>query len=56
MAPFDIEGDAVVLPPPEPFPTTLVIAAVATATAIVSVGLLIYFKKRPSSKSRASAF
>jgi len=41
---------------PEPFPTALVIAAVATATAIVSVGLLIYFKKRPSSKSRASAF
>jgi nitrous oxidase accessory protein len=56
MAPYDMEGDAVVLPPPEPFPTTLIIAAVATATAIVSVGLLIYFKKRPSSKSRASAF
>jgi parallel beta-helix repeat protein len=56
MYPYDIEGDAVVLPPPEPFPTTLVIAAVATATAIVSVGLLILFKKRPSSKSRASAF
>jgi N-acetylneuraminic acid mutarotase len=41
---------------PEPFSRTLVVAAVATVAAIVGVGLLVYFKKRQSSKSRASAF
>ena len=30
---------------PEPFPTTLVIASVATV-AVISIGLLVYFKKR----------
>jgi nitrous oxidase accessory protein NosD len=42
MYPFDIEGDAVVLPPPEPFPTTLIIVAVI----VVGVVLAIYLKKR----------
>ena len=45
MFPFDIENDTVVLPPPEPFPTTLVMAAVATA-AVIGAVLAIYFKKR----------
>jgi hypothetical protein len=45
MAPFDIEGDAVVLPPPEPFPTILV-AAAAVMVAVVIVGVLVYFRKR----------
>jgi nitrous oxidase accessory protein NosD len=45
MFPFDIEGNAVVLPPPEPFPTTLVVAAVATV-AVIGAVLAIYFKKR----------
>jgi nitrous oxidase accessory protein len=45
MAPFDIENDTVVLPPPEPFPTTLVVAAVATV-AVIGAVLAIYFKKR----------
>jgi len=45
MAPFDIENDTVVLPPPEPFPTILIIAVVATA-AVIGVALLVYFKKR----------
>jgi parallel beta-helix repeat protein len=49
MYPYDIENDTIVLPPP----TTLVIAAVATAIAIVGVGLLIYFKKRQAPKSQA---
>jgi len=31
--------------PPEPFPTTLVIASVITA-AVYGIGLLVYFKKR----------
>jgi N-acetylneuraminic acid mutarotase len=33
---------------PEPFPTSLVIAASGTAVAVVGVGLLVYFKKRKS--------
>jgi nitrous oxidase accessory protein NosD len=45
MYPYDIENDAVVLPPPEPFPTILIIAAVATA-AVIGVALLVYFRKR----------
>ena len=45
MYPYAIEDDAVVLPPPEPFPTALVVAVVATV-AVVAVGLLVYFKKR----------
>lgn len=44
MEPFDVEGDAVVLPPPEPFPTILAAAALLIA-AVVVVGLLFYFKK-----------
>jgi nitrous oxidase accessory protein len=45
MFPFDIKNDTIVLPPPEPFPTTLVMAAVATVVVIGAV-LAIYFKKR----------
>jgi nitrous oxidase accessory protein len=59
MSPFDIDGFSVelpewassllsTLPEPEtlePFPTTLVIASVITV-AVISVGLLLYFKKR----------
>jgi nitrous oxidase accessory protein len=45
MFPFDIENNTVVLPPPEPFPTTLVIASTITV-AVVGIGLLFYFKKR----------
>jgi nitrous oxidase accessory protein len=45
LFPYDIENDTVVLPPPEPFSTTLVMAAVATV-AVVSAVLAIYFKKR----------
>jgi hypothetical protein len=45
MFPFDIENNTVVLPPPEPFPTKLVIASTITV-AVVGIGLLFYFKKR----------
>lgn len=45
MFPYDVENDAVVLPPPEPFLMELVIAAVAIVV-VVSVGVLVYFKKR----------
>lgn len=45
MFPFDIEGDAVLSPPPEPFSTSLAVAAVATVAAVGAV-LAIYFKKR----------
>jgi hypothetical protein len=45
MAPFDVENDTIVLPPPEPFPTILV-AAAAVIAAVVSVGVLVYFRKR----------
>jgi hypothetical protein len=45
MCPYDIESDAIAFPPPEPFPTTLVIASVV-AVAIVSLVLIVYFKKR----------
>jgi nitrous oxidase accessory protein len=44
MFPFDIENGTVVLPPPEPFPTILV-AATLVLVAVVSVGLIVYFKK-----------
>lgn len=45
MAPYDIEHDAVVLPPVEPFAAVFV-AAASVAAVIVGVGLLVYFKKR----------
>ena len=45
MDPYDVENDTKVLPPPEPFPTALVIASIASV-AVVGVGLLVYFKKR----------
>lgn len=46
MYPYDIENDTIVLPPPELFPTILIIATTAAVAAIASVALLIYFKKR----------
>jgi len=46
MEPFDVEGDVVVLPPPEPFPITLVVAAFGVSVAVIGVGLLVYFKRR----------
>jgi nitrous oxidase accessory protein NosD len=46
MEPFDVEGDAIVLPPPAPFPVTLVAAAFGVSVAVIGVGLLVYFKKR----------
>jgi len=55
LCPYDIENDAVAFPTPEPtptpepepFPTLLVTSAsVASATVLVGVALLIYFKKR----------
>ena len=33
-------------PPPEPFPTTLVAIASGASVAVISIGLLVYFKKR----------
>ena len=45
MFPYDVENDTVMLPPPEPFPTALVIALVVIIT-VEGIGLLIYFKKR----------
>jgi nitrous oxidase accessory protein len=41
---------------PEIFPTTLLISSVVAVAAVVGLGLLVYFKKRQSSKPRASAF
>jgi len=46
MFPYDIENDTIVLPPPEPFPITLVVAASGVSIAVIVVGLLVYFKKR----------
>lgn len=46
MEPFDVEGDAVVLPPPEPCPITLIAAASVVSAVIIGVGLLAYFKRR----------
>ena len=42
--PFDIEKNTVVSPPPEPFLTAVVVAAVITT--VIGMGLLVYFKKR----------
>lgn len=42
IAPYDMENDTIVLPPPEPFPIAIVIVI---AVAVVCVGLLVYFKK-----------
>jgi nitrous oxidase accessory protein NosD len=50
-APFDIENNALVTPPPTPTPepyslsTTLIGSAIAVV-AVVCLGLLVYFKKR----------
>ena len=46
MVPFDIENNTVVLPPPEPFPTTIVAAASIALAVAVGAGLIVYFKKR----------
>jgi nitrous oxidase accessory protein len=44
MFPYDIENDTVVLPPPEPFPTTFAVSV--STVAVVGVVLLVYLKKR----------
>jgi len=46
MAPYDIENNRVVVPPPEPFPTLLAVAVTAAIVAVVVIGLLVYLKKR----------
>jgi nitrous oxidase accessory protein len=46
MFPFNIENNAKVLPPPEPFPITLVIGSAIVVVAVVCFGLLVYLKKR----------
>jgi nitrous oxidase accessory protein NosD len=46
MDPCDIENDAILLPPPEPFPTVLVAIASTGLVAGIGAGLLVYFKKR----------
>jgi hypothetical protein len=45
MFPYNVENDTVVLPPPELFPTALIIA-LAVIITVEGIGLLIYFKKR----------
>lgn len=42
---FTVAEDLEIQPEPEPFPTTLVIASVATV-AVIGAGLIVYFKKR----------
>ncbi|NHJ31391.1 MAG: hypothetical protein FK732_00870 [Asgard group archaeon] len=59
MFPYDIENDAIVLespnptptPEPEPFSTTLALASISTI-AVISVAIIIYFKKAESNKLR----
>jgi nitrous oxidase accessory protein NosD len=46
MAPYDIENNKVVVPPPEPFPTLLVTVASIVAVVLVGAGLLVYLIKR----------
>jgi len=46
MEPYDIEGDVVVLPPPDPFPATLVAVASGVSVTVIGVSLLVYFRKR----------
>ena len=45
MYPYDVENDAVVLPPLDLLPAVLAAAALTTA-AVVAVSLIIYFRKR----------
>jgi nitrous oxidase accessory protein len=49
MFPFDIENNSRVLPPPEPFPTTLVVASVIVIAVVVTC--LVIYKKFHSDKS-----
>jgi hypothetical protein len=44
MFPYDIKNGTVVLPPPEPFPTTFAVSV--SKVAVVGVVLLVYLKKR----------
>jgi hypothetical protein len=44
MFPYDVENDTVVLPPPEPFSITLVVASIASVV-IIGAGLVLYFAK-----------
>jgi uncharacterized membrane protein len=45
IAPYDIENDTIVLPPPEPFPTTFVVVAVVILV-VFGFGLLINLTRR----------
>jgi hypothetical protein len=44
MFPFDIENEEILLPPSNPFSAILV--TVLVVAAVVSVGIIVYFKKR----------
>ena len=42
--PYDVENDTIMVPPPEPFPTTLAVASIGII-AVIGIGILVYFKK-----------
>lgn len=46
MFPFDIQNNAKVLPPPEPFSTLPVLIVVVAGVVVAVAGLLFYLKKR----------
>ena len=54
MEPYDVENGKVVLPPPEPFPTIYVATAIALV-AIITISILLYFKKHKHLPSNRSA-
>lgn len=44
MAPYDIENNKVVVPPPDPFPVSPIAALAAFAVVVAAAGLLAYFR------------
>jgi parallel beta-helix repeat protein len=48
VAPYDIEKDAIQLPPPEPFPTIPVVAASVAAVVLMGVAWLVFKKRKHS--------
>lgn len=52
VAPFEVDNNSVVLPPPESFPKILVVAALVLV-AVVGLGFLFYFKRSRTKNSRA---
>jgi len=52
VAPFEVDNNSVVLPPPESFPTILVAAALVLV-AVVGLGFLFYFKRSRNKNNRA---